>query len=87
MPGVPSEIPFVIMMRALGSSSDKDIAEAISVDKEIQNELEPSFEKAIGIETFDDAILFIGIVWLMVKYKNIVPKKPKTSLTKIFCHT
>ncbi|MEM3616499.1 MAG: DNA-directed RNA polymerase subunit B [Candidatus Bathyarchaeia archaeon] len=60
MPGVPTEVPFVIVMRALGLESDKEIAEAVSVDEEIQSELEPSFEKALGVDTVRDAILFIG---------------------------
>jgi len=60
MPGVPTEIPFVILMRALGLESDKEIAETVSLEKEIQSELEASFEKAIGVDTARDAILFIG---------------------------
>jgi len=60
VPGVPSEIPFVVIMRALGLESDKEIAEAISLEKEIQSELEPSYEKALGADTAKDAILFIG---------------------------
>jgi len=60
IPGVPSEVPFVVLMRALGLESDKEIAEAISLDKEIQASLEPSFEKALGVDTAKDAILFIG---------------------------
>jgi DNA-directed RNA polymerase subunit B len=60
MPGVPTEIPFVIVMRALGLESDKEIAEAVSLDEEIQSELEPSFERAVGVDTVKDAILYIG---------------------------
>ena len=60
IPGVPTEIPFVVVMRALGLESDKEIADAVSLDREIQNELEPSFEKAAGIDTVKDAILYIG---------------------------
>lgn len=60
MPGVPTEIPFVILMRALGLESDREIAEAVSLDGEIQGELEPSFEKAVGVDTSKEAILFIG---------------------------
>jgi DNA-directed RNA polymerase subunit B len=60
MPGVPTEVPFVIVMRALGLESDKEIAEAVSLDEEIQSELEPSFEKAVGVDTIKDAILYIG---------------------------
>ena len=60
MPGVPSEIPFVVVMRALGLESDKEIAEAVSVEKEIQAVLDSSFEKALGVDTIKDAIIFIG---------------------------
>ncbi len=60
MPGVPSEVPFVVLMRALGLESDREIAEAISLDKDIQAVLDPSYEKALGVDTAKDAILFIG---------------------------
>jgi DNA-directed RNA polymerase subunit B len=60
MPGVPSEIPLVVIMRALGLESDKEIAEAVSVEKELQAVLAPSFEKAVGVDTIKDAIIFIG---------------------------
>jgi len=60
LPGVPTRIPFVILMRALGLESDKQIAETVSLEKEIQRELEPSFEKAVGVDTVEEATLFIG---------------------------
>ncbi len=60
LPGVPTRIPLVVLMRALGLESDKAIAEAVSLEKTIQRELEPSFEKAIGVDTVEDAIIFIG---------------------------
>jgi len=60
MPGVPTEIPFVILMRALGLESDRDIAEAVSPEKTIQSQLEHSFEKAVGVDAVEDAIMFIG---------------------------
>ncbi|MFQ5758162.1 MAG: DNA-directed RNA polymerase subunit B [Candidatus Bathyarchaeia archaeon] len=60
MPGVPTEIPFVILMRALGLESDKEIADAISPEKSIQNELESSFEKASGFDAIKEAIMYIG---------------------------
>jgi len=60
MPGVPTEIPFVILMRALGMESDREVAEAVSLNKLIQNELAASFEKALGIDTAQDAIMYIG---------------------------
>jgi DNA-directed RNA polymerase subunit B len=60
MPGVPTEIPFVILMRALGLESDKEVAEAVSPKKTMQNQLELSFEKAMDINTVKDAIMYIG---------------------------
>ena len=60
MPGVPTEIPFVILVRALGLESDKEIADTVSPEKTVQNELEPSFEKASGFDTINDAIMYIG---------------------------
>ncbi len=60
MPGVPTEIPFVVVMRALGLKSDKEIADAVSPEKTIQNEVEASFEKAEGIDTVVDATMYIG---------------------------
>jgi len=60
MPGVPTEIPLVILMRALGLESDKEIADAVSPEKIIQNELEASFEKASGFDAINEAIMYIG---------------------------
>ena len=60
IPGVPTEIPFMILMRALGLESDKEIAETVSPEKIVQNELEASFEKAAGFDTAKDATMYIG---------------------------
>ncbi|MEM2320919.1 MAG: DNA-directed RNA polymerase subunit B [Candidatus Bathyarchaeia archaeon] len=60
IPGVPAEIPFVVLMRALGLESDREIAEAVSLDKDVQSELEPSFEEAAEVTTVEDALLYIG---------------------------
>ncbi len=60
MPGVPTEIPLVIVMRALGLKSDREIAEAISPEKIVQSEIDPSFEKALGIDTVAEAVMYIG---------------------------
>ncbi|MFP3985309.1 MAG: DNA-directed RNA polymerase subunit B [Candidatus Bathyarchaeia archaeon] len=60
IPGVPSEVPFIIVMRALGLESDKEIAETVSPDPAVQNFLETSFEKAAGVETTKEALEYIG---------------------------
>jgi len=60
MPGVPADLPVVVMMKALGLEEDAKIAEAVSPDKAIQDQLESSFEKATGVVTQKDALLFIG---------------------------
>ncbi len=60
MPGIPTDLPFVVMMKALGVEEDAKIVDMVSQDPEIRNELENSFEKAIGIITAKDAILHIG---------------------------
>ena len=57
---VPGRIPFVVMMRALGIVTDRDIAYAVSFDPAIQNELYPSLEQARAISTVEDALAFIG---------------------------
>ena len=60
IPGVPSEVPFIIVMRALGIESDKVIAETVSSDQSAQNLLELSFEKSAGVETNREALEYIG---------------------------
>ena len=57
IPGSPVDIPVVTLMRALGLESDKDIASSTSLNDEIQNELEGSFEKAGEVPTSKDAIV------------------------------
>lgn len=59
-PAVPGRIPFVILMRALGLETDRDITFAVSLDPEIQNELLPSLEQASSIATQEEALDFIG---------------------------
>ncbi|UCE95637.1 MAG: DNA-directed RNA polymerase subunit B [Candidatus Bathyarchaeota archaeon] len=60
IPGVPSEVPIIVVMRALGLESDREIAEAVSPDQHLQDLLEPSFEKAVGIEAIKEALEYIG---------------------------
>ena len=59
IPGSPVDIPITTLMRALGLESDKEIASAISLNDQVQNELEGSFEKT-EIATSKDAIVYIS---------------------------
>jgi DNA-directed RNA polymerase subunit B len=60
IPGSPVDIPVVTLTRALGLESDREIAAAVSLVDEIQNELEGSFEKAGDVPTSKDAIVYIS---------------------------
>jgi DNA-directed RNA polymerase subunit B len=59
IPGSPVDIPIITLMRALGLESDKEIASVISLNADIQNELESSFEKTENA-TSKDAIVYIS---------------------------
>ncbi len=60
IPGSPVDIPLIIVMRALGLESDKDIATAISLNSDIQDQLEVSFEKSIEVTNTREAISYIS---------------------------
>ena len=60
MPGVPVEVPVVVLMKALGIEEDAKIAEMVSAEEEIQDVLEASFDKAQGIVSTKDALVYIG---------------------------
>jgi DNA-directed RNA polymerase subunit B len=60
IPGVPVPVPFVVLMKALGVETDRDVAEMVSLDTDILNELESSFREATNINTIEDAVLYIG---------------------------
>src|SRR3989454_52980 len=60
MPGIPSDIPFMILMRALGFEEDSKVAELVSLDPPVQNELEGSFEKSLEATNQRDALLYLG---------------------------
>ncbi len=60
VPSCPVDLPFVIVMRALGMKSDKDIADAVSPKSEIQDLLEVSFDKASEAPTDKDSLVYIG---------------------------
>lgn len=60
IPGSPVDIPVVTLMRALGLESDREIAAAVSLVDELQDELEGSFEKAGDVPTAKDAVVYIS---------------------------
>ena len=60
IPGSPVDIPVVTLMRALGLESDREIAAAVSLVDDIQDELEASFEKSGDVPTAKDAIVYIS---------------------------
>lgn len=84
MPGVPTEIPFVVIMRALNLEKDIDIAETVTLDKELQSQLTGSFEKAIGVDTSSEALLFIGNRVAHGQVEEYRLQKAETALDKNF---
>ncbi|MDQ3948613.1 MAG: DNA-directed RNA polymerase subunit B'', partial [Thermoproteota archaeon] len=60
IPGSPVDIPLITLIRALGLESDKDIADSVSLNEIVQDELEPSFEKAGDVNRSRDAIVYIS---------------------------
>ena len=60
IPGVPADIPFIMLMRALGTEADKEIVEMVSGVEEVQNVLDASFEEAQGVGSVAEAITYIG---------------------------
>jgi DNA-directed RNA polymerase subunit B len=57
---VPTDIPVVVLMRALGLESDKEIVESISLKSEIQDFLGPTFDKSSEVVTVNDALVYLG---------------------------
>ena len=59
-PAVPGQVPFVVLMRALGLESDREIVEAVSDDQELIRELFENLQEAVEIKTREDALDLIG---------------------------
>jgi DNA-directed RNA polymerase subunit B len=59
-PAVAGRIPLVIMMRALGLETDREVVEAVSLDPEVQRELLASLEAASSIIKVEDALDYVG---------------------------
>ncbi len=59
-PAVPGQVPLVVLMRALGLESDREIVEAVSDDQEIIRELFENLQEAVEVKTREDALDLIG---------------------------
>ncbi len=60
IPLSPVDIPFVVLMKALGVENDREIANMVSTRPELQELLEISFEKVPDVRTQKDALVYIG---------------------------
>jgi len=60
IPGVIVDSPLVILMKALGVETDKEIADAVSSKAEFQDQLEASFERSEDVFKTQEALLYIG---------------------------
>jgi DNA-directed RNA polymerase subunit B" len=59
-PSVPGQIPFIILIRALGLETDQEIVSTISDDPEIMQTVLENLEEYLDIKTTDAAIEVIG---------------------------
>ena len=82
IPGVPVPVPLVVLMRALGVETDREVATMVSLDPEILNELEDSFKEAGNIPSIEDAILFIGNRVAFGQVKEFRIKRAQTILDR-----
>ncbi len=82
IPGVPVPVPLVVLMRALGVETDREVAEMVSLNPDILNELEPSFREASTIQTIEDAVLFIGNRVAFGQVKDFRLKRAETILDR-----
>jgi len=82
IPGVPVPVPLIILMRALGVETDREVAEMVSLNPDILNELEPSFREASTVQTIEDAVLFIGNRVAFGQVKDFRLKRAETILDR-----
>lgn len=59
-PSVPGELPLIVVMKALGLETDKEIVTAISSEPEIVQKLLENIEEYLNITTSEDAMEIIG---------------------------
>ncbi|HHN81241.1 MAG TPA: DNA-directed RNA polymerase subunit B [Methanomicrobia archaeon] len=59
-PSVPGKVPFIVLMKAMGLTSDQQVVMSVSADPEIQKELLDNLESSIDITSEEDALDVIG---------------------------
>ncbi|MFC1803201.1 DNA-directed RNA polymerase subunit B [Thermoproteota archaeon] len=82
IPGVPVPVPLVVLMRALGVETDREVAEMVSLNPGILNELESSFREGSTVQTVEDAVLFIGNRVAFGQVKDFRLKRAETILDR-----
>jgi len=82
IPGVPVPVPLVVLMRALGVETDREVAEMVSLNPDILNELEPSFREGAAVQTIEDSVLFIGNRVAFGQVKDFRIKRAETILDR-----
>lgn len=59
-PSVPGDLPLIVVMKALGLETDKEIVTAISSEPEIVQKLLENIEEYLPVQTAEDAMEIIG---------------------------
>ncbi len=84
-PSVPSRIPLVVMMRALGLESDRDIVNAITNDPEILSELYPTLlEQSRIAMSVEEALDYIGARVAVGQPKSVRLERAQQVLDQYF---
>lgn len=81
-PSVPGKVPFVVVMKALGLTRDKDIVNAVSAESEIQKELLDNLEESIDITDEEEALDVIGKRVAIGQLKEYRLKRAEYSLDR-----
>ncbi|MEM1538438.1 MAG: DNA-directed RNA polymerase subunit B [Candidatus Nezhaarchaeales archaeon] len=83
-PAVAGRTPAIIVMRALGLRTDKQIVDAITDDPVIQQELLPSFEATASVTTVEDALYYIGSKVLFGQPRERIIERAEIILDRYF---
>jgi len=84
-PSVPTRIPLVVMMRALGLESDREIVNAITDDPDLQNELYPVLlEQGRIAMTVEEALDYIGARVAVGQPKNVRLERAQQVIDQYF---